>query len=295
MNKGYLIILTGYVGWGLFPLYWALLAHVPPLEVLMHRMLWAVPFLILLVMFSVRRKTQVIAATHSWSEIGLLSISSVVICLNWGIFIWAVANQRVIEASMGYFLTPLLNVIVGLLIFREKLDPLKMVAIGFAAAGVLYYIVKAGIFPWVGLSLGLSFAAYGTLRKKMETNAIPGLLIETLILLPFTIGVIVWLHSKAAAMFMNDVPTTDLWLILAGPITVIPLALFTMGARMLPMTSVGILFYVTPTLQFLCGILFFGEAFNQDKLIGFAAIWIGLFIFSYSLLSNQTRTQSEVA
>ena len=295
MNKGYAFILTGYVGWGLFPLYWALLARVPAFEILLHRMLWAVPFLILLVALNTRRKTQFIAAFQSWSEIRLLTVSSVFICFNWGIFIWAVANHRVIEASMGYFLTPLLNVIVGLLVFKERLDSLKIAAIGFAAAGVLYYILKAGIIPWVGLSLGISFAAYGLFRKKMETNAVPGLLVETLILLPFTIGSILWLHSKDIAMFLNDNLSTDLWLVLAGPVTVIPLALFTMGARMLPMTSVGILFYVTPTLQFLCGILVFNESFNQDKLIEFAAIWIGLIIFSYSLLSNQAKIQSEVA
>ncbi len=257
-------------------------------------MLWAVPVLILLVALSTRRKTQLIAAFHSWPEMRLLTASSVVICINWGIYIWAVSNQRVIEASMGYFLTPFLNIIVGLLIFKEKLDPLKIAAIGCAAAGVFYYILKAGIFPWVGLSLGFSFAAYGLFRKKMETNAVPGLLIETLILLPFTTALILWLHGKGIAMFLNDSLTTDLWLIIAGPITVIPLALFTMGARMLPMTSVGILFYVTPTLQFLCGFLVFEEAFNQDKLIGFAAIWIGLLFFTYSLLSNQTKTASEV-
>jgi chloramphenicol-sensitive protein RarD len=291
MNKGYPIILTGYVGWGLFPLYWALLIHVQPLEILLHRMLWAVPFLILLVALSARRKTQVIAAFQSWSELRLLSISSLFICFNWGLYIWAVANHRVIEASMGYFLTPLLNVIVGLLIFKERLESAKVAAIGFAAVGVLYYILRAGIFPWVGLSLGVSFAAYGFFRKKMETNAVPGLLIETLILLPFTTGLILWLHSQGSAMFLNDSLSTDMWLFLAGPVTVIPLVLFTTGARMIPMTSVGILFYVTPTLQLLCGILFFNEAFNQDKLIGFTAIWIGLLIFSYSLLSNQAKSR----
>jgi chloramphenicol-sensitive protein RarD len=295
MNKGYPLILTGYIGWGLLPWYWSLLAHAPPLEVLLHRMFWAVPFLFLLVVLNTRRKTQLIAAFHSWPEIRLLLVSSIIICLNWGIYIWAVANQRVIEASMGYFLTPLLNVIVGLVIFKEKLDRLKFAAIGFAVVGVLYYILKAGIFPWVGLSLGVSFAAYGLFRKKMDTNAIPGLLIETLILLPFTIGTILWLHGKGVAMFINDGLTTDLLLILTGPVTAVPLALFTMGTRMLPMTSVGILFYITPTLQFLCGILVFDEAFNLDKLIGFVAIWIGLFIFSYSLLSRQTKIQPEVA
>jgi len=180
MNKGYAVILTGYIGWGLFPLYWVLLIHVPALEVLLQRMLWSVPVLLLLVLMSARRRAQVKTALGSWPELRWLTISSLVICLNWGIYIWAVANQRVVEASMGYFLTPLLNVIVGLIVFKERLDSVKVAAIACAAVGVLYYIFKAGIFPWVGLSLGVSFAAYGLFRKKMNTNAVPGLLIETL-------------------------------------------------------------------------------------------------------------------
>lgn len=295
MNKGYPIILAAYIGWGLLPLYWALLIHVPPLEVLLHRMFWAVPFLILLVILSARRRAQVVAAIKSWPEIKLLSVSSLFICANWGIFIWAVANQRVVEASMGYFLTPFLNVLAGLLVFGERLNRLKTIAIGFAAAGVLYYILKAGIFPWVGLSLGISFAAYGLFRKKMATNAVPGLLIETLILLPFTSGLILWLHQDGSALFLNLDSGTDLWLILAGPVTVIPLALFTAGARLLPMISIGVLFYVTPTLMFLCGTLILGETVNPDKLVGFTGIWIGLAIFTYSLIKDENQPRPEVA
>lgn len=294
MNKGYPIILTAYVGWGLLPLYWALLSHVPPLEVLLHRMFWAVPFLILLVTLSARRRTQVTEAFKSWPEIKLLCVSSLFICANWGIFIWAVTNQRVVEASMGYFLTPFLNVLTGLLVFKERLNPVKIVAVGFAAAGVLYYILMVGIFPWVGLSLGISFAGYGLLRKKMATNAVPGLLIETLVLLPFTFGLILWLHHAGSALFLNLDQSTDLWLILAGPVTVIPLALFTAGARLLPMISIGVLFYVTPTLMFLCGILILGETINTDKLVGFAGIWTGLVLFTYSLLKDDRQIGPEI-
>jgi len=295
MNKGYPVILAAYTGWGLFPLYWAQLTHVPPLEVLLHRMFWAVPFLILLVALSSRRKAQLAVAFNSWPEMRLLSVSSLLICLNWGIFIWAVSNQRVVEASMGYFLTPFLNVLAGLLVFKEHLGRIKMTAIGFAAAGVLYYIVKAGIFPWVGLSLGISFAAYGLFRKQMKTNAVPGLLIETLILLPFTFAFIIWLHYRDMALFLNLNRSTDLLLILAGPATVIPLALFTAGARLLPMISVGILFYVTPSLLFVCGIFVLGETINPDKLIGFIGIWIGLVLFTYSLIKEEKQTRPEVA
>jgi len=284
--RGYFTILIGYVGWGLFPLYWALLNHVPALEVLLHRMLWAVPVLALFIVISARRRAQVVAAFHSWPALRLLTVSSIVICLNWGIYIWAVANHRVIEASMGYFLTPLLNVVTGVFIFHERIDKLKMIAVACAAIGVLYYIASTSIIPWVGLAVGISFAAYGLMRKQMETNAIPGLFIETLILLPFTLGLILWLHYQGQAIFLNHDLDTDWLLILGGPITVIPLAFFTAGTRMLPMTTVGILFYVTPTLQFLSGILILGESFDSNRLLGFMGIWIGLGIFTYSLIKK---------
>lgn len=284
MNRGYAVILTGYVGWGLFPLYWSLLAHVPPLEVLLHRMLWSVPVLLLLVALSARRRTQFGAALQSWPELRWLTLSSLVICCNWGIYIWAVANQRVVEASMGYFLTPLLNVLAGVVVFHEKMTGLKLGAIAFAAAGVAYYVLTTAAFPWVGLAVAVSFAGYGLLRKQMQTNAIPGLFVEILILLPFTLALLAWLHYHGEALFLNANLDTDLLLMLGGPITIIPLAFFTAGTRMLPMTTVGILFYVTPSLQFLSGIFVLGESFNLDKLVAFAGIWTGLAIFSYSLL-----------
>ena len=288
MNKGYAVILTGYIGWGLFPLYWALLTHVPPGEVLLHRMLWAVPVLVLLVALSQRRRAQFSAALQSWQEIRWLTLSSLVICFNWGIYIWAVANHQVIEASMGYFLTPLLNVLAGIIVFHEKLTRLKLVAIAFAAAGVSYYVLTTAAFPWVGLAVAISFAGYGLLRKQMKTNAIPGLFVETLLLLPFTLGLVLWLHFSAQAVFLHQDWNTDMLLILGGPITIIPLAFFTAGTRMLPMTTVGILFYVTPSLQFLSGIFVLGESFTLDKLIAFGGIWTGLAIFSYSLLQRKT-------
>jgi len=286
------MILTGYVGWGLFPLYWALLARVPPGEVLLHRMLWSVPVLVLLVALSARRRGQFAAALHSWPELRRLALSSLVICLNWGIYIWAVANQRVVEASMGYFLTPLLNVVAGVIVFHEQLTRLKLVAIGCAAAGVAWYVYSNTALPWVGLAVAVTFAAYGLLRKQMHTNAIPGLLVEILLLLPFTLALVIWLEYSGRAVFLNLDTSTDLLLILGGPITIIPLAFFTAGTRMLPMATVGILFYVTPSLQFLSGIFVLGEAFDLDKLIAFAAIWAGLAIFSYSLLQKPAAPPS---
>jgi chloramphenicol-sensitive protein RarD len=294
MNKGYAVILAGYIGWGLFPLYWALLVHVPALEVLLHRMLWSAPVLLLLVLVSARRRNQVMIALKSWRELKWLLFSGLVVSLNWGIYIWAVANHRVLEASMGYFLTPLLNVLAGVVVFREKLSRSKLVAIFFAAAGVAWYFLSTDILPWVVLAVGFSFALYGLLRKQMETNAVPGLFVEILLLLPFTLALILWLHQQGEATFLNHARQTDWLLILAGPVTVLPLAFFTAGTRMLPMTTVGILFYVTPSLQFFCGIVVLNEAFDFNKLIAFVAIWIGLAIFSYSLFSAEKAVSAEV-
>ena len=287
MNRGYFIILGGYVGWGLFPLYWALLNHVSSLEVLLHRIFWSLPVLLVLVWLSARRRDQVCIALRSWRELRWLALSSVVTSLNWGLYIRAVAHERVVVASMGYFLTPLLNVLAGVMVFRERLNRACKVAILCAAAGVVYYMLSTAVFPWVGIALGASFACYGVLRKQISTNAVPGLLIEVLLLLPFTLIAGAWLHSQTHAAFLNVGAGTDVLLMLGGLITVIPLALFTAGARMLPMTTVGILFYVTPSIQFLSGIFVLGEAFSLDKLIGFAGIWIGLAIFSGHLLRQE--------
>jgi chloramphenicol-sensitive protein RarD len=229
---------------------------------------------------------------RSWHELRWLAVSSLVICANWGIYIWAVANHRVIEASMGYFLTPLLNVLAGVVVFREKLSRLNIAAILFAAAGVAYYVLTTATVPWVGIAVGISFAAYGLMRKQMKTNAVPGLLVEILLLLPFTLALLLWQQFRGEAMFLHYSWDTDLLLIMGGPITIIPLAFFTAGTRMLPMTTVGILFYVTPSLQFLSGVLLLGESFNVDKLFGFIGIWIGLAIFSYSLLTRKKIPQT---
>jgi chloramphenicol-sensitive protein RarD len=291
MNRGYAVILAGYIGWGLFPLYWALLSHVPAIEVLLHRMLWSMPVLLPLVLLSKRRRNQVKNALQSWHELRWLALSGLTVSFNWGIYIWAVANHRVIEASMGYFLTPLLNVMAGVIVFGEKLERLKIIAITFATAGVAYYMFTTATIPWVGLAVGISFAAYGLLRKQMKTNAVPGLFVEILLLLPFTLVLTFWLHYQQEAIFLNYSLNTDLLLVFGGPITVIPLAFFTAGTRLLPMTTVGILFYVTPSLQFLTGIVLLGESFNLNKLVGFIGIWIGLTIFTHSLLANREPTQ----
>ena len=256
MNKGILTLLLGYIIWGLFPLYWALLTQVPATEVLVHRMLWSVPVLIIFVSSVTAWRRDFKEALSNKKELAWLFITATLITINWGVYILAVNYGRVVEASMGYFLTPLLHVLGGFLVFKERISHTKKVAVLFAAIGVLYYISSINVFPWVGLILGLSFASYGILRKMIKTSAVPGLLIETMLLTPLSLGFIIYLWVSGQSVFLHTTISTDMWLILAGLVTVIPLVLFTTGARLLSMTTTGILFFITPTLQFMTGVFF---------------------------------------
>ncbi len=281
----------GYIGWGLFPLYWALVKHVPAFEVLSHRMLWSVPVLIIFVAFVASWRADLLSTLKNKRELGWLLLTAILITINWGVYVYAVNNDRVVEASMGYFLSPLLHVLSGLIIFKEQLGPLRKLAVTFATLGVLYYIFSVEVFPWIGLVVGFSFAAYGILRKFIKTSAVPGLLVETLLLVPLSLGYLIYLGINNEAIFLQLNLSTDIFLGLAGLVTVVPLVLFTAGARLLPMTTTGILFYITPTMQFLIGAFIFKEAVNPDQLIGFSGIWIGLGLYAFSLLKRQDKLE----
>ncbi len=287
MNMGIVLVLLGYIGWGLFPLYWGLLTHVSAMEVLAHRMLWSVPVLLIFVSLVAAWRTDFFQAIKSKKELSILLLTSILITINWGVYVYAVNIGRVVEASMGYFLSPLIHIVGGLVIFKERIGPFRKFAVAFAAAGVFYYILMAGIFPVLGLILGFSFASYGILRKFIKTSAVPGLFIETVLLAPFSLGFLIYLGSINEAVFFNLNVSTDIYLALAGLVTVVPLLLFTAGARLLPMTTTGILFYITPSMQFLIGILVFNEKLNTNQLIGFAGIWIGLVLYGFSLVKRQ--------
>ena len=281
----------GYVGWGLFPLYWALVKHVPAFEVLSHRMLWSVPVLIIFVALITSWRSDFFSTLKNKRELGWLLLNSILITINWGVYVYAVNTDRVVEASMGYFLSPLLHVLGGLVIFKEHLGPLRKLAVIFATLGVLYYILSVEVFPRIGLVVGFSFAAYGILRKFIKTSAVPGLLVETLLLVPLSLGYLVFIEMNGEAVFLNLNLNTDIFLGLAGLVTVVPLVLFTAGARLMPMTTAGILFYITPTMQFLIGAFIFKEVVNTDQLIGFSGIWIGLALYSFSLLKRQAKIE----
>ena len=273
--------------WGCFPLYWALLNHVNPSEVLIHRMLWAVPVLFFLVHFKTSWKSNFKRSLSSKKELVLLLITAILITINWGGYIFAVNLGRVVEASMGYFLSPVINMIGGYIFFHERISRLKQLAVFFATIGALYYVLSGDSFPWLGFVVGFTFSAYGITRKAMSSLAVPGLYIETLILLPFLLIFSLWFYTNYDIAFFNIDISTDILLFLAGAVTVVPLALFTAGTKLLPLTTVGILFLITPTIQFLVGYVLQNEAVNSNQLIGFVGVWAGLIIYSYALVKNK--------
>ena len=289
MNKGVLLVLSGYLMWGAFPLYWALLNHVNPSEVLLHRMLWSVPVLFFLVYSKSSWRSNFKDSLSSKKELVFLLLTAILITINWGCYILAVNIGRVVEASMGYFLSPVINMLGGYFFFHERISKLKQLAVLFATIGSLYYVFSGDSFPWLGFIVGFTFAAYGIARKAMASSAIPGLYIETLILLPFFLIFSVWFYLNYDVSFLNIDISTDILLILAGAVTVIPLALFNAGAKLLQMTTVGILFLITPTLQFLVGYYLQNELVNSNQLIGFIGVWAGLIIYCYCLMKENSN------
>jgi len=287
MNKGILLALSGYLMWGCFPIYWALLNHVNPSEVLVHRMLWSVPVLFFLVYSKPSWRLNFKESLSSRKELLFLLITAILITINWGGYILAVNLGRVVEASMGYFLSPVLNMIGGYFFFHERISKLKQLAVLFATVGALFYVFSGDSFPWLGFLVGFTFSAYGIARKAMSSSAVPGLYIETLILLPFFLVFSIWFYSNFDIAFLNVDISTDILLFLAGAVTVVPLALFNAGAKLLPMTTVGILFLITPTLQFLVGYYLQNEAVNSNQLIGFVGVWTGLIMYSYGLIKDK--------
>jgi chloramphenicol-sensitive protein RarD len=287
MNRGIVLILLSYLIWGCFPIYWSLLNHVNPSEVLLHRIVWSLPILFLLAYFKSSWWKNFKDSISSRKELLFLVLTATLITINWGTYILAVNLGRVVEGSMGYFLVPIINMLGGYIFFHERVSRLRKWSILFATVGSLYYIFSAEIFPWLGFILGFSFSFYGLARKAMKTSAVPGLYIETLLLLPVVVIFAIWMYSNQEVSFMNIDLSTNILLILAGFVTVIPLVFYTLGIKMMSMTTSGILFFINPSLHFLIGYFLFDEYVDVNQLIGFFGVWIGLVMYSYALIKNK--------
>lgn len=278
-RRGYILGLTAYIIWGLFPLYFKAIASVPAVEIIIHRVLWSALFGALLLM--------VWKHPGWWRELrdnpkrlAILALSGTLIAGNWLTYVWAVNNGRMLEASLGYYINPLVNVLLGMLILGERLRRLQWLAVILAALGVAQQVWQVGSLPWVSLILALSFGFYGLIRKQAPVKALPGLVVETWMLVPIALSWLL-LHpdaSSAQAEFWSS--SQAWWLVAAGPVTLIPLVCFNAAARDLPYTTLGFLQYLAPTLVLLQAVLLFGEQLSASTLLAFMFIWAGLAVYS---------------
>ncbi|MEA1083332.1 MAG: EamA family transporter RarD [Sphingomonas sp.] len=268
-----------YTLWGLLPLYLHLLTAVPPAQVLANRILWSL--LLLLAIVAATRRLRPLVAAARGRVLAMLVASAVLIGINWFVYIWSVTNAHLVEASLGYFINPLLNVALGMLLLGERLNRLQVAAVAVAALGVAIFAAGGGGALWVSLVLALSFGFYGLIRKVAAIDALGGLTMETLILAPFALVVLVQANQSGTAAFGHD-RTLDLLLVLAGPVTAAPLLLFAAGARRLRYTTVGLLQFIAPTLQFLLAVLVYHEPVRATQLATFALIWLGCGLYAWS-------------
>ncbi len=284
-RRGMLAALSAFCIWGLSPLYFRAVGSVPPFEIVAHRVLWSVLFLaILLALLPVTGGfSRVREACRQPRLIGLLALTALLTSSNWLVFIWAIDAGRLIEASLGYFINPLVSVALGAAFLGERLRPLQRVAVAVAIAGVGWRVWQLGTLPWIPLFLAATFGTYGLLRKRAPVEAVTGLFIETLLVAPLAVAGLAWLHARGTLSF-GGAAATDWLLPLTGVITALPLILFTVGARRLPLATVGFLQYLAPSLSFIIAVWVFHEAFDTAQFIGFVLIWAALALYSVDML-----------
>jgi chloramphenicol-sensitive protein RarD len=275
-----------YLVWGGVILYWPYLAPAKPLEILAHRVLWSLLFVAAVLIYQ-KRIVSLRVVLKNVRQMKLLAVASVLIGINWGLFIWASMNDHVLDSSLGYYITPLLNVALGVFFFKEKLRRMQWLAIGIAAIAVMFITIAMGVVPWVALSLSTSFTMYGYVKKLANVQALESLMIETLILTPVAIAYLVWLQFNGGNTFLEYGLDHTLWMASAGVVTAIPLLAFGVAITRLPFTTLGMLQYIGPTIQFFVGVWMTQEAMPQVRLIGFIITWVALVILTVDALHNR--------
>jgi chloramphenicol-sensitive protein RarD len=291
MNRGIALGVGAYVLWGVLPIFWKAIESVDSFEILAHRIVWSVVFLAV-----------IIALRRSWDQVRRMSVSTIarllgagsLLALNWATYIWAVNNGHIVESSLGYFINPLLNVLLGVLILRERLEPMQWIAVAIAATGVMYMTVSVGSLPWIALVLATSFAVYALLKKKMRgVGPIESLAVEvTLVLLPALIFLTV-LGVGGEGAFGADGARITVLLVLTGVATALPLLLFGAAAGLIQLTTIGLLQYIAPSLQFLIGVFVYGEVVGRDRLIGFVLVWLALALYTGHSLARMRRGEPQ--
>lgn len=279
MHPGILSAVLAYVCWGLFPLYFKQLAQIAPLDVLVHRVVWSLAFL-LMVLAMRRQWSWLRDALRQPRLLGTFALSALLLSGNWLTYIWAVTNDHVVDASLGYFITPLVNVLLGYTVLHERLRPLQWTAVALAAAGVSWLAVLGGQLPWIALVLACSFGAYGLMRKMAALGALEGLTLETMLLAPAALALLAFAAMQGTSSFPAESGWVNALLIGIGPVTAIPLLLFAAGARRIRMSTLGLLQYLAPSIQLVLGIWLYHEPFGGARMVGFGLIWLALAVYS---------------
>jgi chloramphenicol-sensitive protein RarD len=290
-KKGVLLALSAFIMWGIAPIYFKQLIHINALEILAQRIIWAVVFLIVISLFS-RQLYKTIEILKQPKQLAILSISACLLGFNWGLFIWSVNNNHMLEASLGYYINPLINVLMGYLFLSERLRKRQGLAVALALSGVLIQLISFGSVPYIALSLAVSFAIYGLLHKKTYIESIPGLLIEALMLLPLAIFYWIFMEPSVTSNMVANDTTTNLLLLSAGIVTTLPLLCFTAAAKRLQYSTLGFIQYIGPSLMFILAVQFYGETLGLKEYITFGCIWLALLVFSWDSLRHQLKNRT---
>lgn len=287
MTRGYISMIAAYLLWGLLPIYFKSLPGIAPVEIVAHRIIWSVAFL--LVLMGARGQLGALAGVlRNGRLVATLAASALLIGSNWLIYVWAVANHHILAASLGYFLNPLVTVMLGVVVLKERLRPAQKGAIALAGAGVAILAVSALDTLWISVLLAVSFALYALIRKMAPVDALPGLMIETLLLSPAALAYLAYLQANGLSGFGQN-GMESLLLMAAGVITSVPLLLFAQGARVLPLATVGVLQYMAPMMQFLLGLLLYREPLGMTRLASFVLIWLALLVFTHDAVKGYRR------
>lgn len=289
--RGFFFALSAYLLWGVLPLYMKAVAHIPPVEVVAHRLLWSVPVAgILLVLLG--RTSDIKRAISSPKTLAMAALTATIISINWLVYVLAIATDRAMEAALGYYINPLVSIAMGALLLCERLSPLQLIAVCIATAGVMVLAVEAGGLPWISLALAFSFAIYGFLRKTLPIGPSQGFFLEVLILSIPALSYVVWLQWRGESNFSLSQPL-EFWLLIGcGPVSAIPLILYAYGAKLLRYATIGIMQYIAPTAIFLVALFVFQEPFGGERKIAFALIWLALAIYTWPMLRALAKKNS---
>lgn len=287
---GFLFALAAFIMWGLAPIYFKQLTHINAEEILSQRVVWSVIFLFMICLIS-KQLTKVIDIFKQPKQLALLAVSASLLGVNWGIFIWSVNNNHMLDASLGYYINPLINVLMGYLFLGERLRRRQGIAVALALTGVLIQLISFGSVPYIALALAISFAFYGLLHKKTHIESIPGLTVEALVLLPF--AAIYWFLMEPSAtsnLSLNDI-NINLLLLSSGIVTTLPLLCFTAGAKRLQYTTIGFIQYIGPSLMFILAVQFYDESLGLKETITFGFIWLALLVFSWDSIRQSRKAK----